>query len=161
MSGFLFYVVLVFSVLFILVGVGLYVVEKLHNSDNISEIKIFGLNPSTFYIISMLSLIVLCCLYDNPVSVTWKTQHKLDSVQNKKIDSLESVNAFLVKNQEDLKQLLELHHQLDEKIISTMGKRDVVIINNNHHRKMKRHCKRDSIPCDKRKQCSRKNVCSK
>ena len=109
----------------------------------------------------MLSLVFLCCLYDNPVSATWKAQHKLDSIQNMKIDSLESVNAFLVKNQEDLKQLLELHHQLDEKIISTMGKRDVVIINNNHHRKMKRHCKRDSIPCDKRNQCSRKDVCSK
>lgn len=155
MSGFLFVVVLIMSILFIGIGIVSYISDKIRLTGNIEEIRIFGLKASTFYIMSMASLVILCCLYENPVSATWRAQHRLDSIQSEKIDSLEKRNSVLNENIDDLKKLLELHRQLDEKIINTMNKRDIVVINNNRIRNNRR-CMNDSMHCNKRKICGKK-----
>ena len=154
MGGFLFVVVLIMSILIIVTGLVSYIINvNKRQNDNI-EIKIFGLKASTFYIISIASLVILCCLYENPVSATWRTQHRLDSIQSKRIDSIERSNAILNANIDDLKGLLELHHKLYEELISSMNKRNVIVINN-YHKRFRRWCDKDSLPCNKRKDCGK------
>lgn len=155
MSGFLFWFVFVFNLLFIIVGVWLYICDRLRNNKKTTETPIFGLKASTFYIISIISLVILSCLYDNPVSSAWKNQHNLDSSQNKIIDSLKIENSLLKTNMKDIRSMIELNNQLDEKIINSMGKRDVIVINNYQKRHHKHHCRYDSVACDSARLCGK------
>ena len=89
MFGFLFWSFFVVSFALIAVGVYFYIKDKERQGedDDNSEVRIWGLNPATFYCISMISLIILFLLYENPTSVKWEEQHKIDKQQNELIDS--------------------------------------------------------------------------
>lgn len=148
MYGFLFWIFLAVILGFITIGVVLYVKDKKRQSanDEIREVKIWGLKASTFYEISMASLIFLFLLYENPASIKWSEQHKIDVQQSCLIDSLKKENDNLRQIVNDLKELQVLHNQLDEKLINVSGKRDVVIVNNRPPRH--KHCVKDSFCCD-------------
>lgn len=85
----------------------------------------------------------------------WEEQHKIDKQQNELIDSLQRENRRLNQICNDLRELQELHNQLDEQLIKVSGRRDVVIVNNRLPRP--KPCKRDSICCDtvKQRRCYR------
>ena len=148
MIGFLFWIFLIVSLGFIIVGVIYYIKDKEHqnNTDNNEEVKIWGLKASTFYGISMASLIILFLLYENPVSVKWDEQRKIDEKQSAILDSLQRGNNRLKQDFDDLRYLLDLHNQLDERLINTSEKRDVIIVNNRHP--CHKPCKKNSSCCD-------------
>lgn len=147
MIGFLFWIFLVVSLGFIIVGVLYYIKDKEHqdNDDN-NEVRIWGLKASTFYGISMASLIILFLLYENPVSVKWDEQRKIDEKQSMILDSLQRENDRLKQDIGDLRKLLDLHNQLDEQLIKASEKRGVIIVNNlpPHHMP----CKKDTSCCN-------------
>lgn len=152
MFGLLFVFFLVVSFALISVGVYYYIKDKERQSedDDNNEIRIWGLNPASFYCISIVSLIILFLLYENPTSVKWDEQHKIDKQQNELIDSLQRENLRLNRFFNDLRDLQELHNQLDEQLIKVSGKRDVVIVNNRIP--WHKPCRKDSICCDTAKQ---------
>lgn len=148
MIGFLFWVFLVVSLTFITIGIYYYVKEKKRQNqdENVSEVKIWGLRASTFYGISMASLIILFLLYEDPDSIKWDKQRKIDKRQNELIDSLLSENNRLKQEVCGLGEILELHNELDKQLINASGKRDVIIVNNRIPRP--RHCWKDTTCCD-------------
>lgn len=148
MIGFLFWIFLVVSLGFIIVGVFYYIKDKEHQNidDNNNEVRIWGLKASTFYGISMASLIILFLLYENPVSVKWDEQRKIDEKQSTILDSLQRENDRLKQDIGDLRKLLDLHNQLDERLINASEKKNVIIVNNRPPRH--KPCKKDTSCCD-------------
>jgi len=148
MIGFLFWIFLIVSLGFIIIGIIYYIKDKecQKNDENDYEVRIWGLKASSFYGISMASLIILFLLYENPISVKWDEQRKIDEKQSELIDSLQGENNRHKQDICDLRKLLDLHNQLDERLIYEIGKRNVIIVNNRTPRP--RHCKKDTSCCD-------------
>ncbi len=130
---------------FIIVGVVYYIKDKESQNadDNSNEVRIWGLKVSSFYAISMSSLLILFLLYENPVSVRWSEQRKIDEEQTGILDSLKRENNHLKQDIGDLRGLLDLHTKLNEKLIKESGRSNVVIVNNRppHHK----CCVKDSL----------------
>lgn len=148
MIGFLFWIFLVVSLGFIIVGVIYYIKDREHqeHDDNDGEVKIWGLKASSFYGISMASLLILFLLYENPVPEKWNEQRIIDEKQSAILDSLQRESNRLKQDVEDLRMLLDLHNQLEEQLIKVSEKRNVIIVNNRPLRR--RPCKKDTISCD-------------